>query len=274
MPIQAAGPFGISIGTVSGETLRRPPVSSRSSWSSRVTAPPMPVATTTARRSGSTCMLSRSPRPAWVHASLAATSATCSHRSSLRAWTRGSTSVGATASGAAIFTGSWWRSTHSWSASSMRRTPDRPASSASHVDATSPPSGGVAPSPGTTTSGAVLMLPPQERPRTGGASLVLRDVVHRVADRLQLGQLVVGDLHPELVLGLHRDLDHRQRVDVEVVDEGLLDGHLGGVDTCDLLDDLGEAAEDLGVVSHGGSPSGGNWSRRIGGQGQTTTWPA
>ena len=42
-PTAAAGPFGISIGTVSTATLRRPSVSSRSSWSSRVTAPPMPV---------------------------------------------------------------------------------------------------------------------------------------------------------------------------------------------------------------------------------------
>ena len=51
-PTQAAGPLGISIGTVSGETLRSPGPSSRSSWSSRVTAPPMPVPITTASRSG------------------------------------------------------------------------------------------------------------------------------------------------------------------------------------------------------------------------------
>ncbi len=140
-------------GTVSGETLRSPPVSSRSSWSSRVTAPPMPVPTTTASRSGST-----SGDPACAQASLAATSATCSQRSSRRAWTRGRTSVGETASGAAIFTGRSYLSTKS-NSSSMRRTPERPARTASQVEATSPPSGVVAPSPVTTTSMSGLVAP-------------------------------------------------------------------------------------------------------------------
>ena len=53
-PTWAAGPLGMSIGIVRTATLRRPSFSSRSSWSSRVVAPPMPVPMTTARRSPST----------------------------------------------------------------------------------------------------------------------------------------------------------------------------------------------------------------------------
>src|SRR6185312_13738628 len=83
-------------------------------------------------------------------------------------------------------------------------------------------------------------------------SFVALDVGDRVSHRLQVGQFVVGDLDAELVLGLHGDLDHGQRVDVQVVDEGLVGGDLGGLDARDLLDDLGKALEDLGVVSHGG----------------------
>ena len=66
-----------------------------------------------------------------------------------------------------------------------------------------------------------------------------------IADGAQAGQILVGDLHAVLVLGLHRDLHHRQRVDVQVVDERLLGGDLGRVDTGHLLDDLGETGDDL-----------------------------
>ena len=53
-PTCAAGPFGMSIGMVSTETLRRPCCSRMSSWPSRVSAPPMPVPMMTASRSPST----------------------------------------------------------------------------------------------------------------------------------------------------------------------------------------------------------------------------
>jgi hypothetical protein len=79
--------------------------------------------------------------------------------------------------------------------------------------------------------------------------------------RLQLGELVVGDLDAELVLGLNGDLDHGERVDVEVVDEGLVGGHVGLLDARDLLHDFGEACEDLGVVSHDASPLTGSVNR-------------
>src|SRR5690349_6797942 len=123
----------------------------------------------------------------------------------------------------------------------MRLTPDRPASSASQVLATSPPSGVVAPSPVTTTSAVdVLMefllnggrggrgVAALQGPRRGCARrgagwsyclLVLLDEADGVADGLDVAELVVGDGDAELVLDSGGDLDHRQRVDVEVVGE-------------------------------------------------------
>ena len=65
----------------------------------------------------------------------------------------------------------------------------------------------------------------------------------------QLGQVqaAVEDFaeYAELVLGLHGDLDHRQRVDVQVVDERLLGGHFGRLDAGDLFDDLRETGDDF-----------------------------
>ncbi len=143
-PTQAAGPFGISIGMVCGETRRGPDASSTSSWASRVSAPPMPEPTLTPSRSGSS---PESARPASDQAWWAAIRAIASERSSRRSFTRSSRPAGSTASWAAIRTGSC--ADHSWAS---ELTPERPASMASQVDATSPPSGVVAPSPVTTTS--------------------------------------------------------------------------------------------------------------------------
>ena len=103
--------------------------------------PPMPLVTATPSRYGSTA-----GDPASAQASRAATSANCSYRSILRACGLPMTATGSTAAGAAILTGR--SSTHG---SVRRRTPLVPASIADQVDATSPPSGVVAPSPVTTT---------------------------------------------------------------------------------------------------------------------------
>lgn len=148
-PTQAAGPLGISIGMVCGETRRGPDASRTSSWASRVVAPPMPEPTLTASRSGSG---PASASPASAQACRAAMMAIASERSSRRSFTRSSTSAGSTASWAAIRTGSC--AAHSWVSA---LTPERPASMASQVDATSPPSGVVAPSPVTTTSGRLMI---------------------------------------------------------------------------------------------------------------------
>ena len=98
------------------------------------------------------------------------------------------------------------------------RTPLRPASIADQVDATSPPSGVVAPSPVTTTVSAPFG---HAEPPAFSA-----DVVHHVLHRGEVLQLVVRDLHAELVLSGDGDLDHGQRVDVQVVDEALARRHL------------------------------------------------
>src|ERR1700754_2340745 len=143
------------------------------------------------------------------------------------------TSDGSPTSCASMRTGSW--PAHSWVSGP---TPERPASMASQVDATSPPSGVVAPSPVTTTSGRLI-------------SGVRLDVGDGVAHGLEVLHLVVRDLHAELLLGRDHDLDHGQRVDVEVVGERLLLGHVVGVDAGDLFQDLGQARGDL-VTGHCG----------------------
>src|SRR6516165_5058184 len=219
--------------------------------------PPMPLDTTTPSRSGSTSGL-----PASAHASRAATMASCSHRSSRRACTRSSTVAGSTAEGAAICTG---RS--GAQSSGSLRAPLRPASSDSHVEGTSPPTGEIAPRPVTTTRGwsartvdrsldsvdGNLRPGPQaggRRPARSGRNARAAHVVDDVLDRLEVLQLVVGDLHPELVLGGHGDLDHGQRVDIEVVDKALVGGDLVGGDARDLVDDLAETGQDF-LLGHG-----------------------
>src|SRR5690349_22834170 len=244
-PTQAAGPLGMSIGTVCGDTRRGPLASRMSSWFSSVCAPPMPEPMLTARRS-----LSISGAPASAHASRAAMIAVISERSSRRAWTRSITSVGSTASCAAMRTGSW--AAHSWVSGP---TPERPVTIPSHVEATSPPSGVVAPSPVMTTSAVTVSLPcpgPRDtRARSRSClALGLDDVGDRVADRLEVLHLVVGDLHAELLLGRNHDLDHRQRVHVEVLGEGLLLGHVIGVDPGHLFEDFGQAAGDVLTARH------------------------
>src|SRR4051812_17792248 len=255
MPTQAAGPFGMSIGTVCGLTRRGPDSSRMSSWLSRVVAPPMPLPKLTASRSGSR---PESARPESAHACWAAISAIASERSRRRSLTRSRTSVGSTARLAAMRTGSCWA--HSWV---RALTPERPASMASQVDATSPPNGVVAPSPVTTTS-VVLM------------SVVRLDVAHRVAYGLEVLHLVVGDLDAELLLGRDDDLDHGQRVDVQVVGEGLLLGDVVRVHAGDLLEDLGQAGSDLFASCHFCGDSSQWWELRQPGcaYGQRTTWPA
>src|SRR5437773_1086683 len=213
--------------------------------------PPMPLDTTTPSRSGAT-----SGRPASAQASRAATMASCSHRSSRRACTRSSTVAGSTAAGAAICTG---RS--GAQSSGSLRAPLRPASSDAQVEATSPPSGEVAPRPVTTTRGWSARTVNRSLSSVGGNLWPARSsryaravhVVDDVLDRLEVLQLVVGDLHPELVLGGHRDLDHGQRVDVQVVDEALVRGDLVGGDAGDLVDDLAETGQDF-FLGHGHLP--------------------
>src|SRR3954451_20756632 len=189
----------MSIGTVCGLTHRGPEASRMSSWLSRVCAPPMPLPMLTASRSGSRPDPSS---PASAQACFAAIRAIASDLSSRRSRTRSIEADGSTASCAAMRTGSC--AAHSWVSGPP---PERPASMAPQVDATSPPNGVVAPSPVTTTS--LLLM-----------SVVRLDVADGVTDGLQVLDLVVGDLDAELLLGGYHDLDHGQRVAVQVVGEG------------------------------------------------------
>src|SRR5689334_18956904 len=181
-------------------------------------------------------------------------------------------SPGSTAICAAMRTGS--SAAHSCSSGP---TPDLPATRASQNEAASPPSGVVAPIPVTTTVrlvGLTGILSPtdtriQRRHRrvaghqpggtrahgpggpgrsaqvTGRSGLVLEDVVGRVADRLEVLDVVVRDLDVEALFGGDDDLDHGQRVDVQVVGEGLVQLDVLGGDPGDLVDDLGETFDDL-----------------------------
>src|SRR3954447_25049823 len=209
----------------------------------------MPEATTTPSRSGSISGL-----PASAHASRAAIIAICPDGSSRRASTleRFSLSEVGTASCAANVTGISYCSTHS---ATIGRAPDRPSSAAFQLLGRSPPSGLVAPRPVTTTfRGVVSAMTAPRSCRSGAppedvlwAASALRalDVRHRVADGLEVLDVVVGDPDAELLLGVDHDRHHRQRVDVEVVGEVLvgLDG-VGGQAGL-LVDDLGQTAEDL-----------------------------
>src|SRR3954453_4140833 len=261
-PTAAAGPLGMSIGMVKGETRLGPFSSRTSSWPSRGSAPPMPVPKTTAIRSGAT---PASAAPDSRQASSAAMTATCWLRSRRRARTRSICSAGSVARRATS-----WAGKSLIQSSVIRLTPDRPASSASQVLGTSPPRGVVAPSPVTTTSAVDVLMdfllkewrgpgkaPPAgsrcERGQGGPSSaLVLLDEADRVADGLDVAQLVVGDGDTELVLDRGGDLDHRQRVDVEVVGERLLGSGVGRGHPGHLLQDLGQTGLDLLGAAHAG----------------------
>src|SRR4051794_26867409 len=203
--------------------------------------PPMPVAMATPSRSWSRSSWT-SARPESAQASMVATIANCAVRSSRRALTRSRTSVGSTAATPAILTGS-----SSAQSASMRRTPERPSTRASQVLATSPPTGLVVPRPVTTTRVRLMTAARSRAEGMGklGSALGALDERDRVADRLEVLHLVVGDRDAELLLGGHDDLDHGQRVDVEVVDEGLVELDVIGIDAGDLVDDLGEVGADL-----------------------------
>src|SRR5690606_1726890 len=229
-----------SMGTVMGST-RRAPRSRRVSQPSKVVQmPPMPEETTAPSRSPST-----SGAPASCQASRAAIIAYCADGSIRLISGRVSTSSGLTLMVAAKVTGMPYFSDQSFS---MVRAPDSPASAADQVVGTSPPSGVVAPRPVTTTSreaaavmGELLRFsvvcgdraggPEEARPRGDGVGTPIRlsgsglralDVLHGVADGREVLDLVVRDADAELVLGVGDDRHHRQRVDVEVVGEGLL----------------------------------------------------
>src|SRR4029453_8915473 len=120
-------------------------------------------------------------------------------------------------------------------------TPEVPAMTPVHVDATSEPSGDTQPMPVTTTRrrrpacpsmlGMMLVLP-------RGA---LPDVRDGVGDGLDLLCVLVRDLDVELFFHRHHELDDVERVGAEIVDEGSLRDDFFLRHTELLDDDLGDA---------------------------------
>src|SRR6478752_8948532 len=121
-----------------------------------------------------------------------------------------------------------------------------------------------------------------------GSALRLGDEADRVVDGVEVLDLVVRDLHAELLLGVDDDGHHRQRVDVEVVGEGLVRLHVSGVDAGLLVHDLGETREDLLLACGHVAPAPllvrsvrwwdscprGRAGSTVGRQGRVTTWAA
>src|SRR3954454_12249269 len=216
----------------------------------------MPEAIATPTRSPSSPASEAAPeKPASCQASIAATRANWAERSSRRALTRSRTSLGSTAIRPAIRTGRG--SAHS---SVRARTPERPATRASQVLGTSPPTGLVVPIPVTTTRVRLMTTLRSKgfwnqalrcRRRGSGVAGRVLDERDGVADGLEVLDLVVGDRHAELLLGGHDDLDHGERVDVEVLDERLVELDVLDGDARDLVDDLGEVGADLFGGGHG-----------------------
>ena len=100
MPIHAAAPLHMSIGTANGDNRCHPPSLNASCASSVVPMPPTPLPTETPRRSSRTC-----GAPASCHACLAAISASCSNRSIRRCCREDSIDARSTVTGAAIRAG-------------------------------------------------------------------------------------------------------------------------------------------------------------------------
>ena len=138
----------MSIGTLIGMTRRGPFVLSTSHAASVVCSPPMPVAKSTPKRSGST-----SGFPASAHASCAATSANCADGSRRLATGRSRTVSGRTVASAAKVTGIWYSSTQSYSSVWVPEVPPRRAD---QLSGAVPPSGVDAPMPVTTIRGVLM----------------------------------------------------------------------------------------------------------------------
>ena len=91
------------------------------------------------------------------------------------------------------------------------------------------------------------MPPGARRPAAGEIAVrpVLWDVGDGVPDRGEVLHVFIRDADLELLFGEGDDRHHRQRVDVEVVGEGLVEFDCVGGQSGFLVHDLGEAGEDV-----------------------------
>src|SRR5450631_1590559 len=278
----AAGPLAISMGTASGKT-RRTPFSFRvSHWSSSVLTPPMPEPMTTPRRSGSipgvpaSAQASREAIRAYWPAGSSRRASTLARTSRgdclmVAAIFTGRWYISTQSNGIRV-TPDWPARIASQVSVTLPPTgvvAPRPVttmrcSGFEVIGGSAPcdqwPAGihGVRPvrhrawgamrSLG--ESRVLAVVRPRRSATThhsgqGQSALCARDEAHGVADRLEVLDLIVGDAHAELLLRVDHDGHHRQRVDVEVVGEGLVELDGGGVQAGLFVDDLGETVEDL-----------------------------
>src|SRR6266516_3325667 len=176
MAICPAAAFGMSWGTVKGETRSGPLVCSTLSLASRELIPPMPVA-------NSTPVSSLSTLPSILESSQASRAAVVANwlnRSSRRACLAPSATVGSKS----VHSASTFDGTSSGSTRVSGPTPERPAVMASQYALTPIPTGVTAPIPVTTTRRTFL-------PHRG---LLGDHQVGRLANGLDTGDLVGGDL--------------------------------------------------------------------------------
>src|SRR5690625_414504 len=133
------------------------------------------------------------------------------------------------------------------------------------------------------------VAPGRRRPRVRPPPLVsgllcAGDEVDGILDGREVGDLFVGDANFELLLGERDDRHHRQRVDVEVVGERIVQLHGNRGQAGLFVDDVSETAEELllavgHVLLHSGSGCGTSGNHRAASrgrrsQGTTTTWAA
>src|SRR5215212_2682750 len=248
--IWPAAAFGISWGTVKGETRLGPLVRITASLASSELIPPMPVANTTPVSSLSTA----SSIPLSSQASRAEVRANWVERSSRLASLGPRLAAGSKSRhSAATLDG-----TGSGSTRVRGPRPDWPAQMASQYALAPTPTGVTAPSPVTTTRCKVL---PHRR-------LLGDHQVGRLADGLDAGDLVVGDLDAELLLEGEHDLDQVERVGVQVLLEAGVGGHLvrlhaqlRGQDVLHRLDDFLARLRHLLVLLRAGGHDGGSGCR-------------
>ena len=79
------------------------------------------------------------------------------------------------------------------------------------------------------------MTRPDQRGRSGGSTL---DVGDGVAHRFEVLGLFIGNADAELFFGGIDDLDHRQRVHIQIIGERLVQLDVVDWNAGDLIDDL------------------------------------
>src|SRR5688500_1937626 len=250
MEMSPAAMSEMNMGTKNGDTRLGPFSSSRPCCSSKVWMPPIPLPTITPKRSGSTpsrCSSSPASRMACTAVPMANWLKRSVRFTSLRSmYSPGSKS----------FTSQAKRTSNSDASNCvMGPAPLRPPSRAVQELWTSSPTGVIRPVPVITTRRFISrsVLGKLGRAAPGGTARILSscgarsrsgtltvalDVIDGVAHRAQLLGLLVGNLHPELLLEGHHPLHGLKRVRAKALDERRLRGDLLRIDAELVADDF------------------------------------